>query len=243
MSVLTQSLAICEWLEETHPEPPLLPGDAFERARVRAFALAIACDIHPVQNLKVLARLRALPLPETEVTGWARWVIEEGLEACEALLADRRPARSASARRRPRRCLPRAAARQCAPLRLRPVAAARACWRRRPPATPCPPSRRPRRTGKPTRSSRAPRPRTTKREEETHVRFRKHHGPRRQEHLLRGARPRPLRLHGRGRPELGRGRSATTACWWSTPRRRPPWRGTSSPASAPSPTSRSSTSC
>ena len=88
-SVLTQSLAICEWLEETHPEPPLLPGEALERARIRAFALAIACDIHPVQNLKVLARLRSLSLPETEVTGWARWVNQEGLEACEALLAER----------------------------------------------------------------------------------------------------------------------------------------------------------
>ncbi len=87
-SVLTQSLAICEWLEETHPEPPLLPGDALERARIRAFALAIACDVHPVQNLKVLARLRALQLPEAEVTGWACWIIQEGLEACEALLAD-----------------------------------------------------------------------------------------------------------------------------------------------------------
>jgi maleylpyruvate isomerase len=88
-AVLTQSLAICEWLEETHPEPPLLPGDALERARIRAFALAIACDVHPVQNLKVLARLRALPLPEAEVTGWACWIIREGLEACEALLANR----------------------------------------------------------------------------------------------------------------------------------------------------------
>lgn len=87
-SVLTQSLAICEWLEETHPEPPLLPGEALERARIRAFALAIACDIHPVQNLRVLARLRSLTLPETEVTGWARWVNQEGLEACEALLAE-----------------------------------------------------------------------------------------------------------------------------------------------------------
>jgi maleylpyruvate isomerase len=88
-SVLTQSLAICEWLEETHPEPPLLPGDALERARVRGFALAIACDVHPVQNLKVLARLRALQLPEAGVTGWACWIIREGLEACETLLADR----------------------------------------------------------------------------------------------------------------------------------------------------------
>ncbi len=84
---LTQSLAICEWLEETHPAPPLLPGDALARARIRAFALTIACDIHPVQNLKVLQRLRALGLPETEVSGWARWVIDEGLSACETLSA------------------------------------------------------------------------------------------------------------------------------------------------------------
>ena len=87
-AVLTQSLAICEWLDETHPGPPLLPGGALERARIRAFALAIACDIHPVQNLKVLARLRAIPLPEDAVTGWARWAIADGLAACEALLAE-----------------------------------------------------------------------------------------------------------------------------------------------------------
>jgi len=86
-AVLTQSLAICEWLDETHREPPLLPGNAAARARIRAFAGAIACDIHPVQNLKVLARLRGMGLPEHEVMGWARWVIEEGLQACEALLA------------------------------------------------------------------------------------------------------------------------------------------------------------
>jgi len=54
-AVLTQSLAICEWLDETHPIPPLLPDGALDRARVRAFALAIACDTHPVQNLRVLA--------------------------------------------------------------------------------------------------------------------------------------------------------------------------------------------
>ena len=85
--VLTQSLAICEWLDETYRQPPLLPADPFERAQVRAFALAIACEIHPVQNLKVLARLRALKLPEAEVTGWARAVIADGLAACETLLA------------------------------------------------------------------------------------------------------------------------------------------------------------
>ena len=58
--VITQSLAICEWLDETVPEPPLLPGDALQRAQIRAVALAIACDIHPVQNLKVLVRLAIL---------------------------------------------------------------------------------------------------------------------------------------------------------------------------------------
>ncbi|MBP0493272.1 maleylacetoacetate isomerase [Pararoseomonas indoligenes] len=85
--VLTQSMAIVEWLDETHPEPALLPGDALQRARIRAFAQAIACDIHPVQNLKVLARLRAMGQPEEVVTGWARDTIQEGLEACEELLA------------------------------------------------------------------------------------------------------------------------------------------------------------
>jgi len=85
--ILTQSLAIVEWLDETHPTPPLLPLDAMQRAKARAFALAIACDIHPVQNLKVLARLRQLGLPEEKVTEWAAWVNREGLAACEKLIA------------------------------------------------------------------------------------------------------------------------------------------------------------
>jgi maleylpyruvate isomerase len=85
-AVLTQSLAIIEWLDETHPSPPLLPKDPLRRAKVRAFALAIACDIHPVQNLKVLARLRQLGLPEEQVTEWAAWVNREGLSACEVLV-------------------------------------------------------------------------------------------------------------------------------------------------------------
>ena len=63
--ILTQSLAIIEWLDETHPEPPLLPQDPLRRAKVRAFAMALACDTHPVQNLKVLARLRQLGLPRS----------------------------------------------------------------------------------------------------------------------------------------------------------------------------------
>jgi maleylpyruvate isomerase len=85
--VLTQSIAIIEWLDETHPEPPLLLKDPLRRAKVRAFAQAIACDIHPVQNLKVLARLRELGLPEDKVTAWAGWANREGLLACEKLLA------------------------------------------------------------------------------------------------------------------------------------------------------------
>ena len=87
-AVITQSLAIIEWLDETHPAPPLLPGDPLRRAHVRAFAQVLACDTHPVQNLKVLARLRELGLPEEQVTGWAAWANREGLSACEALIAD-----------------------------------------------------------------------------------------------------------------------------------------------------------
>ena len=56
-AVLTQSLAICEYLDEVHPEPPLLPADPLDRAQVRAFAQVIACDIHPIQNLRVLKML------------------------------------------------------------------------------------------------------------------------------------------------------------------------------------------
>jgi maleylpyruvate isomerase len=87
-AVITQSLAIIEWLEETHPAPPLLPRDSLRRAHVRAFAQVLACDTHPVQNLKVLARLRELGLPEDQVTGWAAWANREGLAACEALIAN-----------------------------------------------------------------------------------------------------------------------------------------------------------
>jgi maleylpyruvate isomerase len=85
-TALTQSLAIIEWLDETHPNPPLLPEDPLRRAKARAFALAIACDVHPVQNLKVLARLRQLGVAEEAVTEWAAWANREGLSACEALI-------------------------------------------------------------------------------------------------------------------------------------------------------------
>src|SRR3982750_780802 len=87
-AVLTQSVAIIEWLDGPHPTPPLLPKDILQRAKVRAFALAIACDTHPVQNLKVLARLRELGLPEEKVQDGAAWVNREGLAACETLIGN-----------------------------------------------------------------------------------------------------------------------------------------------------------
>jgi maleylacetoacetate isomerase len=85
---LYQSLAILEWLDETHPTPPLLPSDPVARAKVRAFSQIIACEIHPLQNLRVLSYLRGeLGLDEGAVNAWlARW-LREGLEACEGHLA------------------------------------------------------------------------------------------------------------------------------------------------------------
>lgn len=86
-AVLTQSLAIIEWLDETHPQPPLLPSDPVERAKARAVAQVVACDTHPLQNLKVLTKVRALAGgDETKVTAWAADVISDGLSACELLL-------------------------------------------------------------------------------------------------------------------------------------------------------------
>jgi maleylpyruvate isomerase len=70
-AVLTPSLAVCTWLEEIRPAPPLLPGAAVGRAPIRAFAVAIACDLHPVQKLKVLARLHALACSALPALGQA----------------------------------------------------------------------------------------------------------------------------------------------------------------------------
>jgi maleylpyruvate isomerase len=86
-AVLIQSLAICEYLDEIHPHPPLLPADPLMRAHVRAFAQVICCDIHPIQNLKILARLRAGGFSEPAVNRWAAQVISEGLDACATLIA------------------------------------------------------------------------------------------------------------------------------------------------------------
>ena len=86
--VVAQSLAICEYLEECFPEPPLLPAGPHERAVVRAMALAIACDIHPLNNLRVQQYLRnELGQGEESVTRWIRHWITEGFQALEKLLS------------------------------------------------------------------------------------------------------------------------------------------------------------
>lgn len=86
--VLIQSPSILEWLEERFPDPPLLPSDAIERATVRAMAAVVGCDIHPLNNLRVLKSLRAdLGADEAQVSAWiARW-IESGFAALETLIA------------------------------------------------------------------------------------------------------------------------------------------------------------
>lgn len=85
--VITQSLAIMEYLDEVHPKPALLAGDAEQRAKIRAFALAIACDIHPLNNLRVLSYLKApLGHDQAAVDTWYRHWVQTGLAACEALL-------------------------------------------------------------------------------------------------------------------------------------------------------------
>ncbi|MBV1700853.1 MAG: maleylacetoacetate isomerase [Hyphomicrobiales bacterium] len=83
---LTQSLAIIEWLEETHPQPRLLPADPLQRARIRAFALSIACEIHPLQNLRVLKNLGSHGLDESARNQWAHDVNAQGLTNCETML-------------------------------------------------------------------------------------------------------------------------------------------------------------
>jgi maleylpyruvate isomerase len=84
--ILNQSLAIIEYLEERYPKPPLLPTDSADRARVRSMALIIACEIHPIQNLRVLVHLKNnLRQSEDDLNRWARHWIDLGLSALEQM--------------------------------------------------------------------------------------------------------------------------------------------------------------
>lgn len=83
-----QSPAILEYLEERYPEPPLLPNDIMARARHRAVAALIGCDIHPLHNVAVLNRLRELQIAEEDVLAWIGHWIGEGLKTVEALIGD-----------------------------------------------------------------------------------------------------------------------------------------------------------
>jgi maleylacetoacetate isomerase len=85
--VLTQSLAILEWLEEVHPVPPLLPADPFERAAVRAMAAIVACDIHPLNNLRIQQELTAMGVDDAGRLAWSQRWIHDGFAALEPMIA------------------------------------------------------------------------------------------------------------------------------------------------------------
>ncbi len=87
-AVLTQSLAIIEYLDEMHPNPALLPGGAEARARVRGLAQDVACDIHPLNNLRVLLYLKnTLGVDDVQKNGWYKYWVDTGLETLERRLA------------------------------------------------------------------------------------------------------------------------------------------------------------
>jgi maleylacetoacetate isomerase len=87
-NTITQSLAICEYLDETHPAPPFFPATPVARARVRAIALVVACDIHPLNNKRVLDYLRApLGHDKASVDAWYKHWVDEGLQTLEKMLA------------------------------------------------------------------------------------------------------------------------------------------------------------
>ena len=87
-SLMIQSPAIIEWLEERYPTPPLLPGDAGDRAQVRALAAIVGCDIHPINNRRILEALRhRFGADEAAVNDWCGTWISAGFDAIEALLS------------------------------------------------------------------------------------------------------------------------------------------------------------
>lgn len=86
---IAQSLAIIEYLDETHPEPPLLPGSARDRARIRSLTGIVACDIHPINNLRVLKYLkRQMGQDQAAIDAWYRHWCQQGLAAYERQLDD-----------------------------------------------------------------------------------------------------------------------------------------------------------
>ncbi|MBE1159237.1 maleylacetoacetate isomerase [Dyella acidiphila] len=86
--VLTQSMAILEYLDETHPQPPLLPGDAAGRARVRALSQVVGCDIHPIGNLRVLQQIGTqFAADDAQKSAWMRHWVAGGLQAFETMLS------------------------------------------------------------------------------------------------------------------------------------------------------------
>jgi maleylacetoacetate isomerase len=85
-TILAQSLAILEWLEETRPEPPILPRAALDRAVVRRMAGIIACDIHPLNNTRVGRKLNKLGLSQAQITDWIHGWIRDGFDALEPLV-------------------------------------------------------------------------------------------------------------------------------------------------------------
>ena len=87
---LTQSLAIMEWLDEKHPQPALLPEDALARAQVRAISDLIACEIHPLNNLRVLQHLKRLGQTQEQIDTWYRHWIADGLQKVEAEMSGSR---------------------------------------------------------------------------------------------------------------------------------------------------------
>ena len=86
--VLTQSLAILEWLDEAHPDPAILPKAPLDRAIVRAMAGVIACDIHPLNNRRVVRKLAEMGVDQTGVLSWAREWVRDGFDALEPMIAD-----------------------------------------------------------------------------------------------------------------------------------------------------------